>query len=134
MSVQIIIPSGNVGKDIEEFSFGQGGTGIRFDVAVTTDQRGEQTTRWYKIACFGKMVEKAQTLMQEGQLVTGSKVMVMGAFNPRDFTTRNGETRTSFDVVANFIDVISAPRAQQAAPNTDDWEYTDEDDDAEPNF
>ena len=134
MSAHIII-TGNVGKDLEVFTFGSGGEGFRFDVAVSSDQRGEQVTHWFKIATFGRVKDQAKTLHDDGKLVQGAKVMVMGSFSPREYTTRNGETRMSFDSIANTIEVLYAPQRQQ--PTVEDqysegFEYADDDD--QPNF
>ena len=135
MTAQIII-TGNIGNDIETFTFGQGGEGLKFDVAVTTDQRGEQVTRWYHVAAFGKIKDQGLQLQQEGQLATGSKALVMGAFLPRDFTTRSGETKTSFDITASSIEILFA-KQQRQQPTVEDqysegFEYADDDD--EPSF
>lgn len=134
MTAQIVLPSGNVGKEIEDFTFGQDGRGVKFSVVVTDFHRGEELKQWYQVACFGRLVDTVNELRQTGKLTTGSKVLVMGSFKPREYAGRDGGTRMSLDITANYLEVISSPRAQQSAPNTDDWEYADDDDDSEPGF
>jgi len=130
MPAQIVIPGANVGREVEPFTFGQDGRGIRFSVAMSETNRGEEITSWYKVTCFGRMADTAQTLIDDGKLVTGSRVVVIGSFTPRPYVTRNGEDRMSLDIIANTIEVISYPkRQQQQAPLGQD-DYADYYDDA----
>lgn len=118
--------TGNAGNDIEEFTFGNDGRGIRFDVASTDTNRGEQTTTWFKVACFGRVAEAAQEHMQAGRLTKGSQVLIMGAFKPRDYTTKNGDERKSMDVTANTLEILRWPDARQ--PQQQDDQYPEPDD------
>ena len=125
MSVHITV-NGNVGNDVEEFTFGNDGRGIRFDVASTDTIRGEQKTTWYKVACFGRVAEAAQEHMQTGRLTKGSQVLIMGAFKPRDYQTKNGDDRVSLDVTASTLEILRWPdNRQQATPDDD---YMDDED------
>ena len=126
MSAFITI-TGNVGNKIEEFSFGNRGTGLRFDVAVTDTIRGEKVTKWYPVTCFGRLVETAQEHQQAGRLVTGSQVLVMGKFQPREYQTKNGDDRTSLDVTASTLEILRWPDAQQAPQQEDQYPEPDED-------
>lgn len=118
--------TGNAGNDIEEFTFGNDGKGIRFDVASTDTNRGEQTTTWFKVACFGRVAEAAQEHKQAGRLTKGSQVLVMGAFKPRDYTTKNGDERKSMDVTASTLEILRWPDAQQSQQQEDQYPEPDD--------
>ena len=119
--------TGNVGNDVEEFSFGSDGKGVRFDVASTDTNRGEQTTTWYKVACFGRVAQAAQEHMQAGRLTKGSQLLVMGSFKPRDYTTKNGDERKSMDVTASSLEILRWPDNRQSQQQDDQYEPEEDD-------
>ena len=119
--------TGNVGNDVEEFTFGSDGKGVRFDVASTDTNRGEQTTTWYKVACFGRVAQAAQEHMQAGRLTKGSQVLIMGSFKPRDYTTKNGDERKSMDVTASALEILRWPDNQQSQQQNDQYEPEEDD-------
>ena len=122
-----ITVTGNVGNKIEEFSFGNGGTGLRFDVAVTDTIRGEQVTKWYPVTCFGRLFETAQEHQRAGRLVTGATVLVMGKFQPRDYQTKNGDDRVSLDVTASTLEILRWPDNRQQGTSDPTTDFHDED-------
>ena len=119
--------TGNLGKDIEEFSFGNDGKGVRFSIAVTDTIRGEDTTNWYAVACFGRVAQAAQEHMQAGRLTKGSQVLVMGSFKPRDYTTKNGDERKSMDVTASSLEILRWPDNRQSQQQGDQYEPEEDD-------
>src|SRR3989442_505987 len=98
---------GNLGKD-PETRFTQKGTQIvSFNVAVNQVRTGpdgerQENTEWFRVKVSGRQGEFAQ------RLTKGTKVLVMGRLDIGHYQSRDGETKTSFDVWADEIQAMSA--------------------------
>jgi single-strand DNA-binding protein len=106
---------GNLGAD-PETRFTQKGTQIvSFRVAVNQVRTGpdgerQESTEWFRIRVSGRQGEFVQRLSK------GSRVLVMGRLDIGHYQSRDGETKTSFDVWADEVQAMS-PRA--FGPETD---------------
>jgi single-strand DNA-binding protein len=98
---------GNMGKD-PETRFTQKGTQIvSFSVAVNQVRTGpdgerQENTEWFRIKVSGRQGEFVQ------RLTKGTKVLVMGRLDIGHYQSRDGETKTSFDVWADEVQAMSA--------------------------
>lgn len=103
---------GNVGRDPELRMTAGGRPVCDFSVAVnrvsgTGDGRSEQTD-WYRVSCWGKQAETAQQIVQKGQ-----QIYVDGRFSPREWTTKEGEKRTSLDINCNDFQLLGSRRDRE---------------------
>ena len=103
---------GYVGRDPELRMTAGGRPVCDFSVAVnrvsgTGDGRSEQTD-WYRVSCWGKQAETAQQIVQKGQ-----QIYVDGRFSPREWTTKEGEKRTSLDINCNDFQLLGSRRDRE---------------------
>ncbi len=103
---------GNVGRDPELRMTAGGRPVCDFSVAVNrvSTSGGERTeqTDWYRISCWGKQAETAQQVVQKGQ-----QIYVDGRFSPREWTTKEGEKRTSLDINCNDFQLLGSRRDRE---------------------
>lgn len=104
---------GNLGRD-PEMSYTNNGTAFtRFSLAVNrvtkspTGERQEET-EWFNIVAWRQLAETCSQYLRKGQ-----KVYIEGRVQQRKYTDKNGVERTSFDVVANDMEMLT-PKSQQA--------------------
>lgn len=79
------------GRAVASFSIG---VGRRFQV----NGEWQEQTSWFNITAWGELGENAAAT-----LVKGSRVVVTGRLEQREFTSREGEKRTAIDVIADDI-------------------------------
>lgn len=103
---------GNVGRDPELRMTAGGRPVCDFSVAVNrvSTSAGERTeqTDWYRVSCWGKQAETAQQVVQKGQ-----QIYVDGRFSPREWTTKEGEKRTSLDISCNDFQLLGSRRDRE---------------------
>ncbi len=103
---------GNLGSDPEQRFTGEGVAMTSIRVAVNSRRRnaeGEQVERtdWFRVRTMGGKAEYVQ------RFTKGQRVLVIGRLEIGEWTTREGETRTSYDIWAD--DVINlSPREDGA--------------------
>lgn len=103
--VNKIIIVGNLGRD-PEVRYSQGGMAIcTFTVAVGERKKeGEQWkehTEWFRVKSFGKTAENAGQYLQKGK-----QVYVEGRLEQSKYKDKEGQERTSVDVIANTIQFL----------------------------
>ena len=101
---------GRLGEDPQQRTAGNS-TVTTFSVAESQYHNGEETTIWYRANVWGKLGENCAKYLHKGDRVT-----LVGVLSQREFTTRNGEARTSLDVVVNAIDFVPRQQAGQGQP------------------
>jgi single-strand DNA-binding protein len=95
-----------------------------------TDQWEETDTTFLDCQAWDKMAEQ----MAEN-LVKGDRVMITGEFKQREYETREGEKRKTFEVSIRTIGKHLQPRIQrssESAPVDDPWASTGTFDDPPP--
>ena len=114
---------GNAGKDAELTKTGQGDDMARFSLATTerwTDGEGRQQerTQWHSVAAFGHHAVAAGRFVRKG-----SRVMVEGRIERRDWTDGEGKPRRIVEVrvagshgMVNVLDRGPADARESAAP------------------
>jgi single-strand DNA-binding protein len=109
---------GNLGRDPEMRYTPNGKPVTQFSVAVShnkPDGQGgwiDEGTDWYRVSVFGDRAERAAE-----QLRKGTKVFVEGRFKTREFEGKDGEKRTSLDVVSeNVINLATRGRDDEGDP------------------
>jgi single-strand DNA-binding protein len=101
MSVNRVILVGRLGRDPETRYTGGGQAVANFSVATDEsykDKNGERQkrTEWHKIVVWGKQAEIAQQYLKKGSLV-----FIEGRIQSREWQDKEGQKRTSFEIVAN---------------------------------
>ena len=100
---------GNLGRDPEMRYTPNGKPVTQFSVAVShskPDGQGgwvDEGTDWFRVSVFGDRAERAAE-----QLRKGNRVFVEGRFKTREFEGKDGQKRTSLDVIADNVISLEA--------------------------
>ena len=103
MSVNKVILVGRLGRDPEVRYTSAGQPVANFSLATDEtykDRAGERQkrTEWHKIVVWGKQAEIAQKYLRKGSLI-----FLEGRIQTREYTDRDQNKRTSFEIVcSNF--------------------------------
>jgi len=114
MSVNKVILVGRLGRDPETRYTGGGQAVANFSVATDEtykDKNGERQkrTEWHKIVVWGKQAEIAQQDLKKGSLI-----FIEGRIQSREWQDKEGQKRTSFEIVASNFRMLGG-RADGAA-------------------
>jgi single-strand DNA-binding protein len=114
MSVNRVILVGRLGRDPETRYTGGGQAVANFSLATDEsykDRNGERQkrTEWHKIVVWGKQAEIAQQYLKKGSLI-----FIEGRIQSREWQDKEGQKRTSFEIVANNFRMLGG-RAEGAA-------------------
>jgi single-strand DNA-binding protein len=111
--IQVI---GNLGRD-PEMRFTPGGSPVtQFSVAVNRRRRGTdgqmaEETEWFRVVCWERLAEIADQYLKKGM-----PVYVEGRLQTRRFTGNDGQERTSVEIVANDLVMLSGREDGSAPP------------------
>jgi single-strand DNA-binding protein len=113
MSVNKVILVGRLGRDPETRYTGSGQAVCNFSLATDEtykDRNGERQkrTEWHRISVWGKLAEICQQYLKKGSLV-----YVEGRIQSREWQDKEGQKRTSHDIVANVMRMLGS-RAESA--------------------
>src|SRR5260370_939136 len=108
------IPIGRLGRDPETRYTGGGQAVANFSLATDEtykDRNGERQkrTEWHKIVVWGKQAEIAQQYLKKGSLI-----FIEGRIQSREWQDKEGQKRTSFEIVATNFRMLGG-RADGAA-------------------
>jgi len=114
MSVNKVILVGRLGRDPETRYTGGGQAVANFTMATDEsykDKNGERQkrTEWHRITAWGKLAEICQQYLKKGTMV-----YIEGRIQSREWQDKEGQKRTSYDIVANTMKMLSS-RADSAA-------------------
>jgi len=114
MSVNKVILVGRLGRDPETRYTGGGQAVANFSVATDEtykDKNGERQkrTEWHKIVVWGKQAEIAQQYLKKGSLI-----FIEGRIQSREWQDKEGQKRTSFEIVATNFRMLGG-RSDSAA-------------------
>lgn len=111
------LPQDQGGKS--RFSFSVAENHSRFD--KQQNQWIDTGVTWFNVTVFGKDAEHVADVIKEGakQIVT-----VQGRQSTRAYTTKEGEERTSLDVVADAVGLVHIMRQQGGTPTTQPQQST----------
>lgn len=110
-----IIPIGNLTRDPES-GVTQGNVNFtRFTIAVNrpfTNDQGERIADYFDIVTWRQLAERCAKY-----LFKGSKVGINGSVQRRQYEDRDGIKRTTFDVVANEVEFLTAKSNSENLPS-----------------
>lgn len=115
MSVNKVILVGRLGRDPETRYTGGGQAVANFSVATDEtykDKSGERQkrTEWHKIVVWGKQAEIAQQYLKKGSLI-----FIEGRIQSREWQDKEGQKRTSFEIVATNFRMLGGRADSTAA-------------------
>ena len=96
-----------------------------FDITVDNlrkESDGSQSTSFFAVTCFGKVAENVAKFVKKG-----SKIAVQGSIQQRSYLTKDGEKRTTYDIIADsveFLDPKPAEESKEVAPTPKFDPYT----------
>ncbi len=108
MSVNKVILVGRLGRD-PETRYTSGGQAVcNFSLATDEtfkDRAGERQkrTEWHRITVWSKLAEISQQYLKKGSLV-----YIEGRIQSREWTDKEGNKRTSHDIVANVMRMLGS--------------------------
>jgi single-strand DNA-binding protein len=114
MSVNKVILVGRLGRDPETRYTGGGQAVANFSMATDEsykDKNGEKQkrTEWHKIVVWSKLAEIAQQYLKKGSLL-----YLEGRIQSREWQDKEGQKRTSFEIVATNFRMLGG-RSEGAA-------------------
>ncbi len=124
---------GNLGKDPELQITADGIPVAKFSLAVnrntktSTGERKEET-EWFNIVAFRQLAETCDRYLQKGM-----KVYIEGRLSQRKYTDRDGNQRTSVEVIANDMEMLT-PKSATAGVGSSSGSRSDNDDPFLPDF
>jgi len=108
MSVNKVILVGRLGKD-PETRYTSGGQAVcNFSMATDEsfkDKSGERQkrTEWHRIVVWAKLAEIAQQYLKKG-----SQIYLEGRIQSREWTDKENQKRTSFEIIASDIKFLGS--------------------------
>jgi single-strand DNA-binding protein len=111
MSVNKVILVGRLGRDPETRYTGGGQAVCNFSLATDEtfkDRSGEKQkrTEWHKIVVWGKLAELVQQYLKKGR-----EVYLEGRIQSREWTDKEGQKRTSYEIVATDVRFLSGGKS-----------------------
>ena len=103
---------GNLGRDPEMNVTTEGTPFTRFTLAVNRRAKsssGERETDWFNIVAWRQLAETCNTCLHKG-----SKVYIEGRLVQRKYTDKNGIERSTVDVIANDMEILT-PKGTQGS-------------------
>jgi single-strand DNA-binding protein len=102
---------GNLGRDPETRYTPSGTMNVSFSVAVSrrwNDQSGQlqERTTWFRVTAWSRLAETLDKLTQNGALVKGKQVFVLGTIEQNEYQNQQGETRQSLEVRADEVQLV----------------------------
>jgi len=110
---------GNLGRD-PEMNYTPSGVAVaRFSLAVnrvTKSATGERVeeTEWFNITAWRQLAETCSTYLKKGH-----KVYIEGRLTTHKYTDKTGVERTSVDVIANDLEMLTPKDRQSSASSSD---------------
>ena len=110
MSVNKVILLGNLGKDAE-VKYSASGTAVcRFSLATNETFKNkagdvEKRTEWHSVVAFGRLAEVCGEYLSKGKLC-----YIEGSIRSGNWEDRDGNKRTSYDIVARYMQMLSPSR------------------------
>ena len=89
---------GNVGRDPELRYANSGAAVLKFSVADNYGRDDNKRTSWHNVTVFGEMAENVGAVLSKGQ-----RVIVIGRNEESEYTTREGETKKKWQLIADDV-------------------------------
>ena len=109
--MNIVILTGNLGRD-PELRYTQSGTTIaNMNIATTERYKGEAQTEWHRLVAFGNTAEFAGNYLKKG-----SKVGIQGKIQTRQWE-KDGQKQYTTEIVVDKLEFLdSKPKQESHTP------------------
>jgi len=113
---------GNLGHDPQNRVTASGMAVCSFSIAITEKSKGEDKTLWLKVVAFDKLADVCGQYLKKGK-----QVYIQGRLQIEEWTDRDGNKRTTPQVIANQMQMLgskgdeNAPRASQDQPGPQNY-------------
>ncbi len=126
MSVNKVILVGYLGRDPEKRFTGGGQAVANFTIATDEsykDKNGEKQkrTEWHRIIVWGKQAEIADQYLKKGSLI-----FVEGRIQSREWQDKEGQKRTSFEIIANNFRMLDGNKDSARQPGDENFDVPEE--------
>lgn len=125
--MNLIVVSGHLGKDPELRHTQSQKAVTSFSVATTEKRKTEngiqENTTWHDIVCWERVAENVAKFCTKG-----SKVLVQGKLNKRNYEGKDGQKIYVTEIVAHSVEFLSSPKQQQAADTGSSFPKNSQDD------
>ena len=114
---------GNLGRDPEMNYTPDGVPVTKFSLAVTKKQKGkEDVTTWYNAVAWRQAAETLNAYLHKGD-----PVFIQGELNPRQYTTKDGRSGFSLDVIVDRFSFVGGKKNAGGSeiPGTGDQDDSD---------
>lgn len=115
MTINVIVASGNIGKDADQRWTPNGKCIASFSLPVKQGYGEHEKTSWVQCRLFGAKAEKLPQY-----LIKGLKITVTGEFVLDEWTDQQGNKRTMPVIIVNDIDFGSSGKKQE--PRSDNFQ------------
>ena len=99
MSFARIAIVGNLTRDPESRYLESGKLVLSFGIAANTRKGGQDIATFYDVSAFGEVAERLASMVERGYVAKGRMLYVEGSHTDRTYQGRDGQQRTSNDVV-----------------------------------
>ena len=112
---------GNLGRD-PEMNYTPSGVAVtKFSLAVshaskTASGERQTETEWFNIVAWRNLAETCNSYLKKG-----NKVFIEGRLTLRKYTDRNGVERTSLEVIANDMEMLTPKDRQSGGSSADTY-------------
>lgn len=118
MSLAKVTIVGNLGRDPETRYTPNGKSNVSFSVAASrkyNDAAGnlQENTTWFRVTAWGRLADQLDKLTQQGALIKGREVLVIGGIEQREWTAQDGTVKQNLEVNADEVQLLGS-RDQQA--------------------
>lgn len=134
-SINKAILIGNLGSD-PEVRFTSGGQAIaNFNIATNERWKNkatgqpEERTEWHRIVAFGKLAELCRDYLAKGRTV-----YIEGRLQTRKWEDKEGQTRTTTEIVAQTVQFLGSGRGGAPVEKTESPGMTESDAGGPPPF
>lgn len=108
-----IVITGRLGRDPEISATKGGNTVCRLSVC---DDRGKDTKPiWWRVSVFGKQAEACAAYLAKGRMVCVSGTASIG-----EYTGKDGQVKTSMDVMSDRVNFINSASDTGSKPEVED--------------
>lgn len=114
--VNKVILIGRLGRDPEVRHTGSGTAVCNFSLATDEGYKDKTTgewqkrTEWHRIVAWARLAEQCSNLLSKGKLC-----YIEGRLQTRDWNDRDGNKRTTTEIVANVMRVLTPKGADDTA-------------------
>ena len=120
MSFAKVTIIGNLTRDPESRYTESGKLVLSFGIAANTRKGGQDIATFYDVSAFGEVAERLANMVERGYVAKGRMLYVEGSHTDRTYQGRDGQQRTSNDVVMTDWQFVGGGNQQNAGASSQD--------------